>query len=520
MATVTFNGTRLSDADTNTGWGNFNASGPSPASEPQLKYQGNNAVNKKITSTTSRSGVSYTHGSTVNMAAGSFPLWFSKMKVGDAGDLNGVYGCEMAVGSGSGAYYSYNVSGTGANNDQYSSGYNSQGGLAEGYIVTTINPNIAQWREGTTGSPTLTAVDFFGVAAQFVTGGAKSENVACDAIDVGVGLDYNGTLFSFEDGPDTDQDVFSNRWGAACRNGSVITLRGLHRVGTSTTTSGTDTSTVLFPDGYHGNGDCGVEDDTTRSSVVYDGSYTCLGRVYGADDTRGVWSWVGNDTNTATHAGTWNNWASFSLRTSQTLDGANVETSELIQGGSTIQNSRIRCDSVAGVATCSDIVAGNLSNVTWQQVGAGHAIEINTPGTYSFTSLFFDGFGADGTNSAAVYNNSGGVVTINVTGSGDTPTVRNGVGASTTINNAVTITLDGLIAGSRVYIANTTDSVVLFNEVEATTTFTDTINYTGDKSLLIRVRNASSATKYKPYQATGTLTSNGFSLTVNQVLDE
>jgi hypothetical protein len=95
MATVTFQGTRLNDADANTNWGNFNASGPSPGAEPQLKYQGNSAVNKKIASTTSRTGVAYEAGA----ADLSSQLWFSKIYVADFGDLNATYGVELAVGS-------------------------------------------------------------------------------------------------------------------------------------------------------------------------------------------------------------------------------------------------------------------------------------------------------------------------------------------------------------------------------------------------------------------------------------
>ena len=153
MSTVTFNGFRLSDAENNTGWSNFGIGGQSPGAEPQLKYQGSNAVNKKVNSTGSRGGVDYSHGSSFDMTLASFPLWNAKMKVADAGDLNPIYGCEIAIGSGSGDYFSYNVSGSAANNDQFTDGYNSQGGLAEGYLIVSINPKVTQWRESTTGAP-------------------------------------------------------------------------------------------------------------------------------------------------------------------------------------------------------------------------------------------------------------------------------------------------------------------------------------------------------------------------------
>lgn len=87
---------------------------------------------------------------------------------------------------------------------------------------------------------------------------------------------------------------------------------------------------------------------------------------------------------------------------------------------------------------------------------AGHAAKISSTGTYTFTDLTFTGFGADGTTSAAIFNDSGGVVTINVFG-GNAPTVRNGTGASTTVNVLTTLTLTGLQPNTevRVYDAGT-----------------------------------------------------------------
>ena len=94
-------------------------------------------------------------------------------------------------------------------------------------------------------------------------------------------------------------------------------------------------------------------------------------------------------------------------------------------------------------------------------------------------------------------------------------------GGASAINSVsapvTTVTLNGLIAGSRVYVENTTDSTVLYNEIEATTTFSDTIP--ANKNLLIRVRNASGTPKYKPFETTA-VSSSDVTITVNQELDE
>lgn len=92
----------------------------------------------------------------------------------------------------------------------------------------------------------------------------------------------------------------------------------------------------------------------------------------------------------------------------------------------------------------------NISDCSFLSDGVGHAIEINTPGTYTFSGNTFSGYGATGTTDAAIYNNSGGSVTINVSGGGSVPTYRNGTSASTTVNAAANLTLTGLVAGTEV----------------------------------------------------------------------
>lgn len=86
--------------------------------------------------------------------------------------------------------------------------------------------------------------------------------------------------------------------------------------------------------------------------------------------------------------------------------------------------------------------------------------------------------------------------------------------------STVTLTLNGLIAGSRVYIRNTTDSVDLYNQVEPTTTFSQALEFIANKNLLIRIGNASGATKYKPMETTGVLTNAGFTVVINQIIDQ
>ncbi len=79
-----------------------------------------------------------------------------------------------------------------------------------------------------------------------------------------------------------------------------------------------------------------------------------------------------------------------------------------------------------------------LSDLSFISDSTGHAIYITATGTYTFTNFTYSGYGATATTDAVVYNNSGGLVTINISG-GDTPTYYNGASASTNIVSSVDV---------------------------------------------------------------------------------
>jgi hypothetical protein len=104
--------------------------------------------------------------------------------------------------------------------------------------------------------------------------------------------------------------------------------------------------------------------------------------------------------------------------------------------------------------------SGRLDNSSFTSGGAGHAIELgsNTPTTIALTGLEFAGYGgtpgsnptpSSGSTNAAIFNNAGKTITINVSG-GTTPAVRNGAGATTVVNSTVAITITPLVTGSEV----------------------------------------------------------------------
>jgi hypothetical protein len=87
-----------------------------------------------------------------------------------------------------------------------------------------------------------------------------------------------------------------------------------------------------------------------------------------------------------------------------------------------------------------------LSDNTINSGGTGHGLLLGTLTATDITldAIIFNGYGTNDTTNAAIYNNSGKAITINITGGGTNPTVRNGTGATTTIVNAVNVTVSGL----------------------------------------------------------------------------
>jgi hypothetical protein len=163
---------------------------------------------------------------------------------------------------------------------------------------------------------------------------------------------------------------------------------------------------------------------------------------------------------------------------------------------------------------------GNVIDCSFTQGDlGGHAIEITQPGTFAFVGNTFEGYGLDGTTDASIYNNSGGHVVLNVSGGGDTPTVRNGAGATTEVVSGAQVTVVGLATGSQVKVTKVSNGDVLFNGAESGGQISFSTTYIG--AVRVDARKASASPFYKPWatQAT-TISGQTVEVTALQELDE
>lgn len=163
----------------------------------------------------------------------------------------------------------------------------------------------------------------------------------------------------------------------------------------------------------------------------------------------------------------------------------------------------------------------NWSDLNFISGGTGHAIYITATGTYTFDNFTYSGYGSTGTTNAVIYNNSGGAVTINVSG-GDVPTYRNGAGASTTVVASVPIavtvidTATNPIQNAQVAIYLSSDnSQVVNQDTDVNGEVNSSFSGTTPANIYVRVRKSSTGdTKYIPASTTGSITSSGFAITI------
>jgi len=135
---------------------------------------------------------------------------------------------------------------------------------------------------------------------------------------------------------------------------------------------------------------------------------------------------------------------------------------QLIQSGGTLDGISVLNNSTGSTAYITSDSPELISNSTFT-FNSGHAIELTSAvsSEFTFSNNTFIGYGASGSTDAAIYNNSGKAVIINVTDGGSTPTIRNGAGASTTVNNAVVLSLSNLVDDTevRIYTSGTITEV-------------------------------------------------------------
>jgi hypothetical protein len=301
---VTFDGTRVSSANSVTDGGNWDKwdASQNPAVEPDVRYEGANAISNKVG--TAAGGVELGNSTGTHDLATTPKVILYKCIATNNAALN-------VIGSTGMIHYI----GSGTTTDRYE--YYTHGSdaypLAGGWVFDLIDPNIVGYSDVTAGSPDLTLVNYWAVSADF-TATSKVENVAMDAIDyfdVGTGLtmdDGVGDECAFEDFRVFEEDTITERHGIFRSVEGIFYVLGMLTIGTATETDFTDDTggTMVFSDGLFGLGTSGIVIDIQHNTSVF----SCTG-----------WSFVGNGDTTTDDS-----------RPSITVTGAGTSASASLDG--------------------------------------------------------------------------------------------------------------------------------------------------------------------------------------------
>jgi hypothetical protein len=365
---------------------------------------------------------------------------------------------------------------------------------AVGWVPYVLDPTSTA--DLSAGTLTLTTVKNIGFICRQVSGVTTTvSNQFYDAIRMGTGLtataSSGGDTITFSSLYETDK---TNAWGIITSFAGLYYGSGKMTIGATGQTNAcnfTDSNQVLVWRDYK------VADSLYEFSLKgASGNKTTMtltGCVVRGQAGQ-VWN-ITCDANSdfKAYACSLANILTATLSAGSVLSGTSVSTATTIDtNGATITSSSF---SGSKLKIDSTSEAGNVSSCTFASSGTGHGVEITSAGTYSLQGWTFSGYaGSNGsTGDEAIYVNvASGSVTLNVTGGGNTPSIRT-AGATVTVNNSVTLTVAANVSLSgaevRIYDADNTPAGTYGTELDGTeSNGSATFAYSGQASNTIYVQ--------------------------------
>ncbi len=345
-------------------------------------------------------------------------------------------GIRMLLGSSSSNYYGHYIGGSGT----YEYG---------GWLNYVVDPEFTP-RDQTQGSPSGTW-NTVGMGWNLpTTAPQKGNSLNIDILRYGRGESIftdgdlgNGyaTFLGFSllnDNPTT------GRWGLLQNVGGGYLYKGLMSLGTtSTSVDFRDSNTQVTVDNTEKviSTFNRIEINNASSRVDWSSiSFVSLGTV-----SKGELEVIDNaDVNIESCSFTDMN--TFIFQSNSTINNSTFRRDSLITQGSSVFDGCVFSNSTNAVSLLVNNLT-NISNCDFESDGSNHAIELTSAhagNTYNLDNInWLDYAVSDGsTGNEALYNNSGGAVTLSVVNGGTTPSVRNGTSASTTFVSSVTLTFN------------------------------------------------------------------------------
>lgn len=369
--------------------------------------------------------------------------------------------------------------------------------------------------DNSAGTVSLAAVDTFGFTASATSGiMGNFNNFLGDQCTIGKGLEGTGTGGTLQEWIDADEGTLTNRWGFLTTREGVVYMQGKMYFGTSAasyTFSDSD-KIIVFPDVPVASDFFEIICDNAGSNVTFDGFAI---QAPGTPKVALTYS-----------DGTW------SIENS-TIDGASPVTmgagmslnqTKLVNSGVVSQNGgTITGGSIINGIGSAGLVMDDYSKVSNLTL-SGHTTALDATAAIVADAVELDSIQFSGNTTDVTVNSPNDITIKNLNGSNVATATNTGAG-NATIETSVQVVAEGIVSGSRLAIAATatvgsvTAGDVLVNEIVTADPFIYTHNFEGDLSVEIKVRNATTAPFYSPFETTGTIRNTGLPLVVKQELD-
>lgn len=441
-------------AESTTGFSDINVAGGGGGGalslEVDFAIQGSFAINRAITGTRTR-GVFYNLGAATALDPDAHIFIWTLCATPGISATKDNGGVRIMAGGSTNAYSQWYVNG---------SDTLPQGGM-QNYAIHTSSAASNTAGGGLSGNP-----QYIGSAAA-ITATAKGDNYCCDAIRYGTGFyitEGDATTPVTFSGSAAINDLNANRYGILTAVPGGFALKGKYVVGQTNT--GTPTQ-AYFKDS---NTSIAISDteyslpDFTQFIFDHPSTFFNLDTItFNAIGTNNKGKFTVNDAATTGSliSCNFNNFGETRLNANVQVTGSTWSSCDVVyQSGSSITTSTF----ITPNNVSSSLVLNNpslISNCSFEGEGV-HAIEVDTPGNYTFSGNTFTGFSALSNEfNSVLFNNSGGAVTMSIVGGGDDISFRDGIGASTKIEKISNITLTGMkdFTEIRVYSGGTINEV-------------------------------------------------------------
>ena len=467
--------TDITLCESTTGFSAYGGGGAGLGVGIDFAIQGTNGLDKQVSGASGAEKGAMFNDATVTLGADDHVFVWLFCGTPGLMDTLANRGMHVSIGTSTTAFNKYAVNGSNTLPEATYQPY------AIRYTTSTPSPGSQ------VGTPGATPDEFGG--GLNVTGTSKGINLGLDAIRYGTGgyiTAGDATTPATIDGFATQDESGSNKWGILFRQEGAYKWQGRFVVGQNNAGTATaahmddvESATIFIRDTPHSLTDF-TQWIIDHASTVFNQSnktFTSLG-------TNNPGKVVINNAHadsTGWDTCVWNDYGT--IQGHVNVDYINCSMNRCDQVD---QNGGTFTDGVLNATIATAAMLGSnpalVTGYTFISDGSSHGYECDTAGTYSWSGNFDEGYtgtrgsnlvASSGSTNAMFYNNSGGLITLNVAAGGQAPSVRNAAGSTTQVNNDTLVTFDTMKDNSEVRVFNKSTGAEIAGIENATAGTTD-----------------------------------------------